>query len=118
MISLPFLIALVNGNPQAYEVLRYVGSPMVGYLLVGGEGELSLEPRHEKETGEVSLENVLLEEYPMGEESRRDRLDLEISIESLKEDEDDSDDNSSVGENDGRKALGSRGVEVRDLVAE
>ena len=91
---------------------------MVGYLLAGGEGELSREPRHEKETGELSLEKVRLEEYPIGEESRRDRLDLEISIESLNEDEDDSDDSSSVGENDGRKARGSRGVEVRDLVAE
>ena len=90
---------------------------MVGYLVAGGEGELSREPRHE-ETGEFSLEKVRLEEYPIGEESRRDRLDLEISIESLNEDEDDSDDSSSVGENDGRKARGSRGVEVRDLVAE
>ena len=54
----------------------------------------------------------------MGEESRRDRLDLDISIESLKDDEDDNDNSSSVGENDGRKARGSRGVEVRDLVAE
>ena len=91
---------------------------MVGYLLAGGEGELSRDPRHEKEAGEVSLEKVRLEEYPIGEVSRRDRLDLEISIESLKEDEDDNDDSSSVGENDGRKARGSRGVEVRDLVAE
>ena len=95
-----------------------MGSPMVGYLLAGGEGELSREFRHEKEMGEVSLEKVLLEEYPMGDESRSDRRDLEISIESLREDEDDNDDNSSVGENEGRKARGRRGVEVRDLVAE
>ena len=54
----------------------------------------------------------------MGEESRRDRLDLDISMESLKDDEDDNDESSSVGENDGRKARGSLGVEVRDLVAE
>jgi len=34
----------------------------VGYLLAGGEGELSREPRQEKEAGDVSLENVLFEE--------------------------------------------------------
>ena len=52
--------------------------------LLGGDDSL------EKERGEVSLENVLFR----GEESRSDRLDLEISMESRREEEDDIEDSS------------------------
>ena len=52
--------------------------------LLGGDDSL------EKERGEVSLEKVLFR----GEESLSDRLDLEISMESRREEEDDMEDSS------------------------
>ena len=63
-----------------------------------GEGELSLE----KLRGEVSLLYGLLE-GARGEVSLRDLLERRER------------ENSSVGEKEGMKALGSLGVEVRDL---
>ena len=72
-----------------------------------GEGELSREFLHEKLIGDVSLLNVL----NPGEVSRkdlRDNLDSDGDMDS-------EDENSSVGENEGRNALGRRGVEVNDL---
>ena len=66
--------------------------------------------------GDVSLLNVLFDN-PMGDRSRSDFRDSDLldNLDSDGDMEDDSDENSSVGENDGRNALGSRGVEVRDL---
>ena len=66
--------------------------------------------------GEVSLLKVLLDR-PIGDRSLSDFLDSDLldNLDSDGDMEDDSDENSSVGENDGRNALGSRGVEVKDL---
>ena len=75
-----------------------------------GDGEVSLEFLQEKLIGDVSRLNVLL--WNPGDVSRNDLLD---SLDNEGDIDDENDENSSVGENEGRKALGSRGVDVRDL---
>ena len=66
---------------------------------------MSLEDLQEKLTGEVSRLNVLLEK-PIGEVSLNERRDNLV--------EEKPEEYSSVGENEGRKDLGSRGVDVKD----